>query len=502
MTNLKSAEANFSNILSGSTSNPWAADDIDKMEVLDVDGFKKIVDASRFFYRHDSTIATTINKMIDIAITKLIVRKKGLSNNELRIINSILDPLEDFAENLAMEYLISGLVIPEVKYGVATKDKLKEYGIKKYEALELPIFLWVRDPSTVKINSSMVLNEPSYYVEIPEKLRFFITNGGMYPDGTKDEQLYTNLKTYYPEFVLLILNGEKYILLDNPLIFRGKYLSNSPYPIPYLSSVIEPLKHKRNLRRMDYSIASRVIGAIQVFKLGDKDFPITEDQSDQFESLREQMFWRGSGGRDVERIFQLFANHTLQIEWIYPPTDTLLNEKKYAEVNLDILFGLGFPRSLLIGENERTQSGDPELATLSPIRTMEKMRSKILRVITSIIDEVMARNNLKGEPLVDFEPINLKKFSELLAGLKGLYDTGNLSRDSYAKFLGYNYEDEADKREEEEKDLAKRQIPQFAPQPFSPQPGGNTPNNPNAKETPKEPQKEAPKDKSNKNTNN
>ena len=47
---------------------------------------------------------------------------------------------------------------------------------------------------------------------------------------------------------------------------------------------LEPLKHKRNIRRMDYSIASRVISAIQLIKLGNDDFPVTEDDEDAFKA--------------------------------------------------------------------------------------------------------------------------------------------------------------------------------------------------------------------------
>ena len=46
---------------------------------------------------------------------------------------------------MAMEYLISGLVVPEIKVGVLTKDQVKELGIKKYDSLKYPISLWLRD---------------------------------------------------------------------------------------------------------------------------------------------------------------------------------------------------------------------------------------------------------------------------------------------------------------------------------------------------------------------
>lgn len=450
--------------------NPWSYTDVDKMEDSNLDNFREVIKACRFFYRHDSIVSTVINKLVDISITDLIIPKNKLSANEYRIISALKTELQEYAENIALEYLISGLVVPEIKYANTTKEQLKELGIKKYETLTLPVSMWLRDPMTIIINSSMFMDKPSYFVEIPEKLRVFITSGGTYPDGTKDEETYSMLITYYPEFVADVKNGATSVLIDNPLIVRRRYLSNSPYPIPYLTSVVEPLKHKRNLRRMDYATASRVIGAIQLFKLGSDEFPVTQDQEDQFDQLRNQMYYRYGGNRDLERIFQLFANHTLQIEWVYPPIDALLNDKKYAEVNQDIMLGLGFPRILMTGETERSGTSNSEYATMSPIKTMENLRAKILKILNNIVDNVIEKNRLKGDTTLRFAPINMMGFEAFVNGLSLLYNTGNLSRTSYANAFGYDLEEEFSLRAEEKELMDSLGIQEFEAQPFSPQP--------------------------------
>lgn len=456
--------------------NPWSPTDVDKLEDLDTDNFREIVKACRFFYKHDSIVSTVINKLVDISITDLIIPKNKLSANEYRIISALKGKLQEYAENIALEYLISGLIVPEIKYANTTKEQLKEFGIKKYETLTLPVSMWLRDPMTIIINSSMFMDEPSYFVEIPENLRLFITNNGTYSDGTKDEETYRMLLAYYPEFVMEVKNGAISVLIDNPLIVRRRYLTSSPYPIPYLTSVVEPLKHKRNLRRMDYATASRVIGAIQLFKLGSDEFPVTQDQEDQFDQLRDQMYYRYSGNRDLERIFQLFANHTLQIEWIYPPIDALLNDKKYAEVNQDIMLGLGFPRILMTGEVERSGTSNAEYATMSPIKTMENLRAKILKILNNIVDNVIEKNKLKGDTTLRFSPINMMGFEAFVNGLSLLYNTGNLSRTSYANAFGYDLEEEFNLRSEEKELMDSLGIEEFEAQPFSPQPGKNETN--------------------------
>ena len=448
---LADAMAGISQIYGGysflSDGSIWSPADIDKMEILDIKKYHDIVNQCRYYYKRDPIAGTVINKLVDIGITELIFDRGSMPVNEFRVFEGIKDSLQEFIENCGLEYLISGLVVPEVKYAAATKEMLMEMGVKKYSSLIVPFSMWLRDPTTIKINSSMVMDEPSYFVVLPEELVFFITNKGKYPDGTEDKQLFSELLIHYPEFIEQVLKGNKEILLENNKIQRRRVLPDSPYPIPYLYNSLEALKHKRNLRRMDYAIASRVIGAIQLFKLGNDTYPVTESETDEigtspFQAIKNQMVHSNYLKRDVDRVFQLFANHTLTIEWVYPPMDALLNERKYAEVNEDIFFGLGFPRILTTGETLRTQSSNPEFAVLSPVKTMENMQRALIRIIRKIVREICVANGFKSVPTVRFDKINLNSYTNFVEAMQFLYKTGNISRTSLAKEFGYSFEDE------------------------------------------------------------
>lgn len=460
----KLAKASFWSINSG--DHTWSPEEIDKLEIRGLKEYQKAVNDCRFYYERDPIAATVINKTIEIGVTNLIFDKGNLSENEYRVFLGIEDELQEFAEQCALEFLLSGLVVPEISYTAVNKEKLTDMGVKKYTALTLPTNMFLRDPTTIKINSTFMGN-PSYYVIVPEELIYFILNKGMYPDGTKDIKKYEELKREFPEFVSKVENNEKEILLENDLILRRKYTTKSPYPIPYLFPALEALKHKRNIRRMDYSIASRVISAIQLFRLGNDEYPVTEEDTSAFDGLRDQMTWRYSSGKSIEKVFQLFANHTLQIDWISPDTAALLNEKKYAEVNQDIFFALGFPRILTTGETERTQTSDPEFATLSPEKSMEFMQRRIITIIQDIVKEISLKNNFKSIPNVNFEKINLKAFSNFVEAMKILYDTGNISRTTFDNSFGFNFEEELKKREEETKMLEEANLPPFEPRPFT-----------------------------------
>jgi hypothetical protein len=448
----------------------WAPDDIDKLEIEDINSYHDVVDECRFFYKRDPIASTVINKLVEIGITELHYEQNDVSDNEFRVFEGLQDTIQKFIESCALEYLVTGLIVPEIEFRQLGEEKLKELGVKKRTTLSFPVKMWLRDPKTIEIKSPMVMDEPSYFVVLPEELIFFIQNKGTYADGTEDIDLYNEIKYFYPEFVKQVEAGNKKVLLENELIARRKVLAGCEFPIPYLYPALESLKHKRNLRRMDYSIASRVISAIQLFRLGNDEFPITEDDEDAFDDLKKQMLWRNSADRSVEKIFQLFANHTLQIDWVMPEASTLLDVSKYAEINQDIFFALGFPRILTTGETERTQTSNPEFAVISPTKTMENMQKKVLPIARNIIYNVATKNKFKDIPTIRFKKVNLNKLVDFIVAWNALYDSGNLSREDYLEPLGFNFEEQMKKRKKEEDLMEELGIPAFQPAPFSPQP--------------------------------
>lgn len=468
------------------TGNPWNPDDIDKMDSLDEKDYKKVIDACRFFYKHDALSSTVLNKMVDIGITPLVFNKNGLTDNEFKVFTAYERKLRAFAEDMALEFLLSGLVVPEVTFAAVTKDYIKSLGIKKYESLMLPVSMWLRDPATIIINKNLISSDPSYFVEVPNDVVYFIIHEGHYSDGTVDIVAYEELKARYPEFVMMVKEGVRKIPLENDHIIRRRVISDTAYPIPYLYSAIEPLKHKRNLRRMDYSIAARVISAIMQVRLGSDEFPITEEDTDQFDSIKQQMMYRNSNNKDVERIFQLFTNHTVAIEWIFPPVDALLNENKYKDVNQDIIFALGFPKILITGETDRSNSSEAQYAAQSPVKTMNNFREKIIEVISYVVYEIAKQNNFKAAPEVYFSPLQLAEYKTFMEGLVKLYETGNLSREAFSDYFGYNFIDELEKRKNEQRMIEEAKVPEFALTPNARNPDISTqPNQQKPTEKPK-----------------
>jgi len=468
---LGKAEAGFA--AQAANTNVWKDAKTYSTKVVDKAAFDETITLCRFFYRTEPVVSTVINKLVEIGINDIIISKSGLSENEFRVFLALKPRLLEFAETMAQELLLSGLVVPEIGYGPVDKDEIFELGIKKYSKLIFPISMWVRDPKSIQINSSLMSDSPSYYVIIPDDVVYFIKNSGKYSNGDEDKDLFDSLKTYYPEFVKKVLAGEKKFLIDNKLIIRRKYLSDCAYPIPYIESSLDALQHKRKMRRMDYSIMDKVISAIMHVKVGSDEYPVTSSEEDKtvFSDLRNQLMMRFQTDLNLERIFQLITNHTVDISWVFPETGLLTERGRYDDINEEILFGLGFPRILITGESAKTGTSNPEVAIMSPVKTMESIRRKILKVIRDICKTVAEENSFKV-PMVKFTALNLHSFVDFMTNLEKLYNMSGVSRSSVAEYLGYDFEEEADKLETEEALIKEKGLSEFGQQPFSRTPVG------------------------------
>lgn len=458
----------FMDVTLGDSENPWS--NVDKLEgfgVETVKEYRKTVKACRFFYKRDTLASSVINKTIEIAINELNISRNSLSENQFKLFEYLKEDIGEFAETVALEYLLSGLVIPEIEFQPVTRILLKEIGIKRYKNLSIPSHMWVRNPNKIKIKRPPIGSGESYFVEIDSELITFVTNKGQYADGEQDKELYQEILKLYPEFIAAIRRGETSIKLDNPYVLKRRPVLDSPYPVPYLLPALEAMKHKRNIRRMDYALASRAIGAIQHFKLGTDEFPLLEGDEEEIDNMKNQMFWRNAADAYQDRIFQFFTNHTVSIEWIIPPLDALLDAQKYDEINSSILQALGFPKILITGEVQRTGTTDADIAILSPIKSMEYLRRKVIRIIKNIFSKISSENGFNEIPEVEFSPMNLVGFKDYVAGVNKLYESGNMSRTDYARTFGVNFSDSMSKLSEDNKMIEQFGLTEFAPLPNS-----------------------------------
>jgi hypothetical protein len=448
--------------------------EVDKLEIPA--DYHKLIKVCRFFYKHDPIAGTVLNKMVDCAITPLTNRKGECDDEEYEVYNALADMLQEFFRNACLEYLLSGLVVPHYEWTRMRGSELSPKLNSRRRVL-VPDNVWFRDPATITVkNSPVIPNKKYYYVTVDANTISFIRGKGRLPDGTVDKETYDEMVKNYPEFVKAVQNmkGTKMqVLLEDVRPILAKTLPEDAYPVPYMENALESLMHKRNLKRMDYSITSRVIGAIQMIRLGNDDYPCTDDMD--FEHIKNQMNYRTSAGNQ-ERVYQLFANHTLQIEWVFPNTEAMLNREKYTTVEDDIIAAFGFPRTLITGETLRSNvSGGTDFAAFSPIATMETIRDRLLEWLKIMYGEIKDKNNFKGQAVPQFTPMRLYKLIDLNTIGQTLYMEGNISRKSRQELVGLDFDTELERKADEEKRMKEMGVPDAPELPYSSPSIGKTP---------------------------
>jgi hypothetical protein len=447
--------------------------------------YKDLIKMCRFFYKHDPTAGTVINKMVDFATTHMIIQKSSCTDEEYTVYESICPMLEEFFRNVCLEYLLSGLVVPHYEWNRVSGSLLSNK-LNSRTRFWVPDNIWFRDPSTITIKQSPIPNRKDYYVEVNSSTIQFIKNKGKRPDGTEDKETYQALLDNYPDFVKAIQSrkgSRTEIRLVDVRPIESKCLPEEPYPMPYMINSLEALMHKRNLRKMDYSIAARVIAAIQLIKLGNDTFPVTDEED--FTWIKTQMNVRTGKGLN-EKVFQLFSNHTLTIEWVAPDTAAMLNREKYSSVEDDIIAGFGFPRTLITGETLRSNvEGGSDVATWSPIATLESIRFKLLDWTSELYNEIRDRNKFKNVPIPSFSPLKLYSLVDLNTITRDLYKEGSLSRKTRLQLQAIDQDTEIERISQEDKMYKEQNIRETPFVPYS-SPSGGFGRNPSETEKPNE----------------
>jgi hypothetical protein len=481
---LKLVKASVNVITDPQQSGLLFTGDVDKLEIPT--DYHKLIKVCRFFYMHDPIAGTVLNKMVDCAITPLTNRKGECDDEEYETYNALSEMLQEFFRNVCLEYLLSGLVIPHYEWNRVKGSDLSPK-LNSRRRMVVPDNIWFRDPATVTVKNSPIPNKKYFYVNVDANTISFIKSGGKLPDGSYDKETYEEMVRNYPEFVRAVksMKGTKMqIRLEGVRPIMSKTLPEDAYPLPYMENALESLMHKRNLRRMDYAIAARVIGAIQLIKLGSDEFPCTDDGD--FDHIKQQMTYRTSSGRQ-ERVYQLFANHTLQISWVFPDTQTLLNREKYSIVEDDIIAAFGFPRTLITGETLRSNvAGGSDFAAFSPIATMETIRDRFLEWLKVMYSEIKEKNGFKHQAIPAFTPMRLYKLIDLNTIGQTLYLEGNISRKSRQELVGLDFDTEVERKAEEEKIMKEKGVPDAPQVPYSSPNIGNTPKTKKTKEQPDE----------------
>jgi len=387
----------------------------------------------RHFYERDTIARTVINRMVNLAVTRLRNRKTEQDATIVKFYDAVAQKLQPFLKHMATEYFIHGMAVPGITYKQIMLNRLDpSLGRKR---VEIPDSMWVRNPANIKLRKRPNGFERAVYIEIPPEEATFITSKGKRSDGTDDSAAFKELQRTSPAYVKAVLAGQRLFPIEEQPLFAD-IVSYNDYPLPFLQNALRAMQHKEYLKLMDQTIVSRSIELLRQIKVGSDQFPATQDD---IEATQRAITDAAASG---DRVFNLFTNHTVEVNWILPPLDALLNEGKYAEPNADIFLALGFPRILTVGESLRSNSSDSRIASLGPTATLTELRERILQWVQWLYEDLAIRNGFTSWPEPYFSPIQFQDMTALTQFAIQAQQIGSISKDTIAQLYGSTYEEE------------------------------------------------------------
>lgn len=444
--------------LSKATSQIWSANtpfgDVPSTDAVRINGAYNFLDnprsyieelrQSEYFYRYDPVASTCINRMVDLAITKIRNRRGFASEEEVYYYENVVGKITELLRACALEYLVAGMAIPAYTTERVMGNRLHpKLGRTRYT---VPKDLWVRNPENIVLKRKPAGMGRDVYLKIPADEVYFIQNNGKRQDGIYDKASYEALVRQWPDYVKRVKAGQTTILLDTvtPILRRPR--PNGDWPQPFLVPALSALKHKLRIKQMDYSIATRAIEAIRLIKAGSDKFPVLEDDG-TLDDLKAQMAARNAYSN--EAIYTLFANHTVNVEWVFPPLEALLSDGKYTEPNAEVFMAMGFSRVLLVGETLRSNASQTVTATLGPVATLNELREKLLEWVQVLYRDLAEANGFKNTPIPYFLPIQAADAASLAQFAIEAAKIGALSKDTVAQMFGKDYINEREQIDSE-----------------------------------------------------
>lgn len=399
--------------------------------------YHQCIKRCRYFYENDSIAGTVINRMSDIAITHIKNRHKKYKDEIKWYYDGLATIITPLLRQIPLDYLIDGMAIPEYRTDRIMGNRINQnLGRTRYV---IPKTTWNRNAEHIIVKKGP-MGERILYIRIPAEDKSFIQDKGK-PDR---EEEYRELEKLAPEYIQAVKNGKELFRINAAPIFR-KMTSYNTYPLPFLKNAIGPLDYRRSLKRMDKITTDRVSEAIRQISVGSDEYPADDDD---IKAAKDTM---QSTSGNQENIINVYTNHTIKIQWVIPPLESLLDQTKYVEANADVFLAMGFPRLWAVGENEKSNTADNKIASVGPIATLNSLRLDIIEWLKKLYADMAERNGFTQYPDPYWTPINTAAATELLQYGAEYIKNKTVSRNTGALLFGSDWDTESEQiaREEE-----------------------------------------------------
>jgi hypothetical protein len=314
---------------------------------------------------------------------------------------------------------------------------------KRWSKGFIPIAYTVLNPTEIELVGPPVFNQTRVVLRISPELEQLVkreeVKGALTP---AEKNVLDNLP---PEIKSAIKSGED-VELDPDCVgaIDNRRMPYEKYAINPMVRALEAVEYKEALREADYSTIDGITSEILVVTIGDKDFPVTDEEEIQAVA---DLF------NTAQKSFGVFWNHTLSVKRLpIENIDQIFGAKKFEQAEVDISGSMRVPRALLDGVMIGSTSKEAlSLSVKSLTALINYARRQVTRWLYREYSLIAESYGFKRYPTVRWDTFVLKDELAIKTLLMGIVDRRIASYETVLKLLGFDpgYEKKMMKKEKQ-----------------------------------------------------
>jgi hypothetical protein len=295
-------------------------------------------------------------------------------------------------------------------------------------------------PFLVRITGSLLFDTRYYTYCLPECDKNKILNPEKYANEFEKKLLLE-----LPDSVKLHVQRDSYIVLPNENFTMLHYKRDCSrlWADPIILPIMNDLRYKQVLRRLDISVAESIINPITIFKLG-KTVEGFGPTPQQFQNLATLL-------KTPVATKTLVWSDLIEVEQHVTDATEVFSTEKYKEVDADILAGLGVSQVLISGGSSSSSFGNAFLSVRTLLERLEDGRQEFMKFLNKELDYVRLAMGWKKSPVITWDQMNLRDEAAEKRIIVELVDRKIISAESALDALGFDSTIEMSRKIREQK---------------------------------------------------
>lgn len=423
--------------------------------------FSKIINMCRKTYFSTSIVRQVIDLQVDFVVDGFDLEHKQIEVE--RFFKAFLektkfkDAASEFTKHLLLEQntivrrvtanLTKAAQERWIEIAAKADVKIKRANRKNhYNKTEIPVRYVFIDPAVTfwkKGDALGILPSSGLFYKIDRatvtKIRKGITDGSILTNNLPSEfRSQLNSPSFGNKDVEVPLDMEK------TYVAHLKKDSWDDWAVPSLYSVFSDILLKQKLKQADAAAIDGIIKPIRLWKLGDHNKEIYPSPG-AFTKL-QTILESNTGGGSLDVIW----DSMIEMEEFYPPVENILGPEKYAQVDKDILIGLGVPEVLLGGDGSNFSNSFIQLKTL--VEKLKDVRDILLDWINKELSIICKSLDIQERPIVKFSNMIMHDENVYRQLLIQLSDRNLISNRTLLQKFDENIDIELERTKKETKD--------------------------------------------------